>query len=173
MQVVVPLHYTTHKNYFVMVDCWGWVHRVSQTEERSCSIVWWYGSRYFCVFCGLCLGVGVFFWARADVSPHSCHWCSVDGYPRWVVLITCFRESSPGPCMNHASLGCLLLKFPYEVFSVLFFFFFKVISIPRSLKLESGVCLCLLFYEISSLVLLTRKFSGNVFLPHSWNCKIW
>ena len=73
----------TYANGFLALN---W--RVSQPGEWSCSVVWWYSSRYFCISCqvatgwtnrlwlgGCCLLVSRF----TDISVHWCHWCSVDG----------------------------------------------------------------------------------------------
>ncbi len=51
--------------------------KVSQFKERSCSVVWWYGSGYFCIACQMATGCDqggyyllVSFGFCADTSPH-------------------------------------------------------------------------------------------------------
>ena len=84
-----------------MVECWWWV-QVSQPEERSFSIVYWYSSGYLCIFCqtaagsthcgwgGCCLVVSFGLWPDLNwlVTLMIGNWVPV---VLWVVLITCIR----------------------------------------------------------------------------------
>ena len=91
---------------------------VSQPEDRSCCVVWWYGSGYFCMFCqaaagrtdcdygGCCLLVPLRLYS--DPSLHNYHWCSVGGY-WWCSGWFSSPPAEPsfrGPSTNHATLGC-------------------------------------------------------------------
>ena len=81
-----------------------------------------------CGWCGCCplLSFGL----CADISPHWCHWCSVDGNSYiLVVLISRCRESLSWAVMSHDSLWCfqsgcfplLLCKSRPECFLCFFF----------------------------------------------------
>ncbi len=104
---------------------WRMNLEVPQPENRSCSVVWWYDSRYFCITCQAeagwtrCCWVGychfVSFGLDAGASPHQCHLCSVQ-VPMmfWTVLITCCRALLSWAVRK----PCQFVMFPVRMLSI-------------------------------------------------------
>ncbi len=111
MQAVVPSCYTKTKQKNINYGgAWRMSWEVWQTVEKSCSVVWWYGSGYLCIACqtttgwtdwgwgGYCLSLSPGLYA--GIFPHWYYWCLVDGYQwcsRWF-LSPAAEPSCPGPC---------------------------------------------------------------------------
>ncbi len=92
--------FTDYREYIYGMRRMGW--GVLQPEERSCFIVWWYDSRYFCITCQMAAGWTASGWGGycllisfglcAGTSPHLTlmlsRWVPV---MFWMVLTTCWR----------------------------------------------------------------------------------
>ena len=122
---------------------------VSQPGEWSCSVVWWYGGRYFCICCQMAAGwTDCGMWVLSfSISLHWCHWCSVDGGSNvLVVLISHWR--------TFLSWGmyklCIFVMFPIRMLFI------------APLKKMTRISLL----NLASVSVGSRAFSYHWMLPH-------